>query len=276
MVRGVILGRTLLPVQAVKLGRLVIDCEEPLADYFDLADTGSLNGVTTKQTDYSYTSCHNADAGFTLQLTQLISAARKKTRKTNTTITTQQTQTHRLDNSTPFFRNAVRSLEARKWIERAIDQGDTIYMVVGFITLMNALIVEDVGVTGAISSSVEVPLTTTLAASTGIILPGVGDPAVAGHAQHGESDQVRYVASGECICAIQYRRVKTSWFNSKDLDKAKLDKTNRWITYASVRGQGEEGEDDVVDADLDEADDSLLQSEETKEVTVWNGDVYII
>lgn len=38
----------------------------------------------------------------------------------------------------------------------------------------------------------------------------------------------RFVAVGEHVCAVQYRKVRFKWFSSHDLDKVSLEKNNRW------------------------------------------------
>jgi hypothetical protein len=65
------------------------------------------------------------------------------------------------------------------------------------------------------------------------------------------------VAAGEQIHAVQYRKVRFRWFSSRDLDRATLEKGNRWKVHGSLRGQ-EVGTNDVLEAAISE-DERLRQ-----------------
>ena len=56
-----------------------------------------------------------------------------------------------------------------------------------------------------------------------------------------------FVAEGEQVSAVQYRKVQFKWYLSRDLDRAALEKGSRWKVHSSLRGQ-EIGTNDVVEA----------------------------
>jgi hypothetical protein len=56
-------------------------------------------------------------------------------------IATDQVKTYILGNSGRWFEEAMSPEVTRKWVERAIDQGDDIYIIVGFHAVSNARII---------------------------------------------------------------------------------------------------------------------------------------
>jgi len=80
-------------------------------------------------------------------------------------------------------------------------------------------------------------------------LGDIADPGVAANNIAKQGIQRRFVADGEQICAIQYRKVRFKWFSSRDLDAAMLEKKIRWKSDWNVRGQ-EPGINDVLEVDL--------------------------
>ena len=191
-----------------------------------------------------------ADKNFTSLLTRLVSASHTKRSKTFTEVTTDRVTTYQLSNSGLWFKNAVKTKVTWEWIEQAVAQGDSIYVVVGYHTLLDARVVEGANTARESRAKLEVPVTASLAA-TGVLIPvgHVIDPSIAGHQQHSESTKKQFVATGEQICAVQYRKVCFKWFSSKDLDSAALEKENRWKIYWDIRGQ-EGGTNDVLETDL--------------------------
>lgn len=71
-----------------------------------------------------------------------------------------------------------------------------------------------------------------------------------------------FSSPGEQIYAIQYRKIKFSWFSSPKIEKSFLEPDNRWKVFweAGTRGDesDEEEEDDVLEVDFtDECDFGL-------------------
>jgi hypothetical protein len=65
------------------------------------------------------------------------------------------------------------------------------------------------------------------------------------------NEGVGYTAIGEQVFAVQYRKIHFSWFTTQKVDKAYLEKGNRWISYLAVRaGQPEGNANDGVDAEV--------------------------
>jgi hypothetical protein len=104
-------------------------------------------------------------------------------------------------------------------------------------------------------------VSTALTAS-GVVVPfGMADPGLSGFSGRVEDEQRKFVAPGEQIYAVQYRKVSWSWFARDKVDKMTLGTKSWWEKYDGPRSlQGEpedtlevELEDEIaLDGDYDE------------------------
>ncbi|CAI6339184.1 unnamed protein product [Periconia digitata] len=78
----------------------------------------------------------------TSQLANFLSSSFSKRLKSSLQITTNQIKKHHVHNAGEWFRDTLQSIETRKRIERTIDEGEDIYVVLAFHTLLNARIRE--------------------------------------------------------------------------------------------------------------------------------------
>lgn len=243
--------QTLLPLKSVQLGRFVLNVDEPLADYFDPADVNA-NAITNPQTHYSAVQKRTADINFTATLTRLASASHSKRNNVSTRIVSDRVTTYQLDNSGLWFKKAIADEQLRQWIGEAIEHGDDTYMVVGYHTMLDAHVIEAGRSASESFGQLEVPVSAALAA-TGAVIPigSMIDPGIGGRNQQGQQIEKQFLAAGEQICAIQYRKLRFKWFSSRDLEKATLEKRNRWKIYWDMRGQEPETHD-VVEPELQE------------------------
>ncbi|KAJ5555158.1 hypothetical protein N7461_003628 [Penicillium sp. DV-2018c] len=217
---SVLLPQIFLPQSAVKLGRLVTNIDEPHRDYHDPSPSPNqdLSIIEKVETHYDGTETLGGDRNFVSKLTAFLSSSISSRTKASLRVTTNQLKTYYLDNNGQWFRDVVRSEEVRKWIERTIDEGEEIYVVSR----------EQKGWDGKLA----IPITAALAAS-GVVVP-VGklvDPTVAGSSGRAEDQQRQFVAQGEQIIAVQYRKVRFRFFSSKSVDKATLAKEAIWERY---------------------------------------------
>lgn len=247
MLFNVLVSQTFLPLDSVRIGRLVLNVDEPQADYFDFAAEAKF--IVKEHENYTGQAVTATDKGFTSSLTTLVSAKRTRQRNAFTRITTTLAKTYQMSNSGLWFTDSLKDEKARAWIEQAVRHGEDIYLVVGYHTMLDAQVTEEDGVTNESAGSVEVPVTAALTA-TGVVIPiqGVLDPKVAGHSKHSQGEQKRFMAPGEQICAVQYRKLRFKWYSSRDLDSATLG-PNQWKTYWSMRGS-EDGGNDIIEPDL--------------------------
>lgn len=162
-----------------------------------------------------------------------------------------QEKTYYLLNSGVYFSTLCEEPDARKWFETTIKHGWKVYMVVGIHTVHHpsdhAPNLEQLDDAGSSVQQAEQDVGLTVGA---------------------ESHDGRPAASREVIIAVQYRKVEFKWFSSRKMETAFLEVgRNRWKVFAiSSRADWDEGEDDVVEADLQDE----IEAEDIEE----EGDVY--
>lgn len=64
------------------------------------------------------------------------------------------------------------------------------------------------------------------------------------------SHERSFGAPGEQIYAVQYRKLRFNWFSSRHVDKAELERDNRWKVSLGLRGGDNRNVDDVLEAYL--------------------------
>lgn len=252
---SIVVPQSFLPPESVKLGRFVLNVDEPQQEYLDPLfddDSKQPEAIVKPQLRYEEVRQDSSDAGFAALLMQFVSASRTKRKQTLTRVKADRVTTYQLANSGAWFREAIKSERTRRWLEQAIAQGDDVYVIVGYHTMSDAQIFEGAAASQETSTKVDAPVTASLAAA-GVVVP-MGDMLDVGVGAHNHQDQQlqrQFVASGEQVCAVQYRKVRFSWFSSRDLDRANLQKDNRWKTYWNVRGE-ETAIDDVIEVDMED------------------------
>lgn len=239
-----------LPVQSIRLGRFVRNRDEPQSDYLDPQCDNPRQPIIKPHLNYGEVQQIAAGGDFSVFLMSLLSTSWSKKRKQYVQVTTGQVTTYQLDNSGTWFKEAVKSDTTREWIKESIDQGDDIYVVVGYSTMLDAVVVEGSAELARTSAQATVPLTESLGAA-GVVVPlgNIADPGISGNSANHHGMQRHFVAPGEQVCAVQYRKVSFKWFSSRDMDKAFLHHSSRWKLYSNIRGH-EIGTNDVVEVDL--------------------------
>lgn len=175
----------------------------------------------------SYTGEHQTaiNSGFGSTLISLISAGFSKRAKMNIRVAAEQVKTYTLDNSDCWFEEATGLEATRAWIEREFDRGHNIYIIIGFHTVTNASISQDSIDGKDASGQINIPASLSLAA-TGVVAPlgNTIDPGISIHQQGLDRAQSQFMAPGEQVCALEYRKVCHQWLSSKRVDKSRLSK----------------------------------------------------
>ncbi|KAM5527874.1 hypothetical protein FOXYSP1_19748 [Fusarium oxysporum f. sp. phaseoli] len=229
MPRNILLPQGFLPQDSMQLGRFLVEASSQLS--------GSGHSLAAT-------------------LTSLLSASYSKKVNASTRVSAARVTTYKLANSGSFFRRAVKDPKTRLWIEEQKDDGwGDLFFVVGYYTMLDANVILGAEEGKDAFGQVEVPVSAALAAG-GIVLPvgGITDPKVSAKYEESRGAKVRFVAPGERICALQYRKVVFKWFSSRSIDQATLDRDNRWQTLSTLcdlRGK-EESEDDVLEVNLED------------------------
>jgi hypothetical protein len=182
-----------------------------------------------------------------------MSAGFSKRTKTKLHIIADRVMTSALDNSDGWFEEATRLPATRGWIEQQIDQGNDIYMIVGFRSVTNARIIQESSFGTAAKGHIQLPAALSLAAA-GVIVPlgDIMDPSVGGHRQALTGARSQYLVRGDHVCALQYRQIRHAWLSSKRVDKARLSQP-WWFSVERWRDE-EEGEDDIIELKLTQVD----------------------
>ncbi|KAI9859118.1 MAG: hypothetical protein M1813_007074 [Trichoglossum hirsutum] len=230
---SILLSQFFLPLSAVSLGRFVISLDDPHQDFYDhLRNSGP---EVTERVQTQYDSIH-----------------------------------HSIKHQN--FRDAVQSKETQKWIERTIDEGEDIYVVVAYHTLFDTRIIEQLGGQSAASGNLEIPVSRALTASN-VVVPftNITDPRLGGSRDHRKDEQTRFIAPGEQIYAVQYRKVRWRWFTSNKVDKMTLAKKAWWERYDRPRYLESESED-MIEVELE---DEIALEGDRPECAVESGESYL-
>jgi hypothetical protein len=122
----------LLAIESIRLGRLVRNLDEPQSDYLDPDCQPRREPIIKPHLQYGELQQTAADKNLAALITRLLSASWTKRRKEYTQVNTGQVTTYQLDNSGAWLKEAVKMQTTREWIKESINQGDDIYLVVGY------------------------------------------------------------------------------------------------------------------------------------------------
>lgn len=179
-----------LPQSAVKLGRFVTSVDEPHQRYYDPSRISSFQTVEKVESHYDSIDSLAGYRTLASELTSLLSATYSKRHNTSIRITTNQVKTYYLDNYGEWFRNAMQSEDVRRWIERTVDEGEDIYFVIGYHTIIDARVAAHTGGQLVSGGKLAMPVSAALAA-TGIVVPigKLADPGLASSGGRMEDQQ---------------------------------------------------------------------------------------
>ncbi|KAI1741793.1 hypothetical protein F4680DRAFT_415125 [Xylaria scruposa] len=243
--------QTFLPLNSVKLGRFITNFEHPHQNYHDPSVTQP-SILLSNRTMFTGENLVASDYGFKSTLTSLLSARFSKREKSKLYVTTEDFKTYTLDNSDSWFDEAVRLPATQSWAERAIDRGYEIYLIVGYHTTTNARLSQESAAEKGVGGHIELPVSLALN-SAGVVAPlgDTIDPSATFDHQGVGRAQSRFVAPGEQVCAVEYRKVSHAWLSSKHIDKARLSNVRQWPSRERARDE-EDGEDDIIEVELTE------------------------
>lgn len=273
MSRSALLSQFFLPLSAVSLGRFVTSFEEPHQDYHDPMDKVHADTIEKVQIQYESSYRNITDRNLTSHFTSFLSSSFSKRLSASIHLKAIQAKTYHLNNPGQWFRNAVQFQETRKWIEKIIDEGEDIYVVVAYHTLQDAQITENIGTQSSVGGNATIPVSTALAAS-GVVIPfgNLVDPGLEGSRGGAEDERRKFIAPGEQVFAVQYRKVRSRWFASNTVDKMTLAKKTWWERYDRPRyfqGKAE----DMIEVELG---DEVAFEGDCYEWATGSGEVFIL
>jgi hypothetical protein len=249
-----------LPLDSVKLGRFVTSIDQPHEAYHE----PSLDETPEPIKDnFFFTGGNENDTStrFWSALTTLMSTGFSKRAKSQIHIAPVNGRKYSLDNSDKWFEKAVGDTETRKWIEKAALRGDEIYMIVGIVTLSDARITAASAEGRQVGGAVRVPVELSLAAVSAVVpFAGLFDPSLHGSYQGVKKAESQFVAPGEKVCALQYRKIPHKWLSSRRRpDLSRLEKSRLWFCMEGNRrnmyDDEDEDDEDMIEVDFQDIDD---------------------
>ncbi|OIW23723.1 hypothetical protein CONLIGDRAFT_686635 [Coniochaeta ligniaria NRRL 30616] len=245
----------LLSRDAVELGRLVLRPECPDQEFKQPEATPETQ--KTPLTNLMHAVDSEKGVKLKLGLDRLLSAWLTIKTNTSTELSSHTFASYQLRNSDTYFRKACQEPAVREFLEtQARRRFGQVFLTCGFKTLEDAHVEQARGRENEMGAGVSVPVSLVAAAATGgmplpPVLPGA-DAEVEVAAEVGPSksrETAKFDAPGEQVFAVQYRKIRFSWFSSRDkVDAARLEAGNRWELYGPAKGEGGE---DVLEAGLE-------------------------
>jgi hypothetical protein len=252
MTSNILLRQFFLPQDSIKLGRFITSIDHPHQNYHDPTCAKAPQALISLRGSYTGTYQTDTSSGFGSALTSLMSAAFSKHAKTKVRVATDRVTTYILQNSDRWFEEATKMLPTRSWIERQVDQGYDIYVIVGFHTVTDARVIQEYMHAKSTEGQLKLPGSLSLTA-VGAIAPlgNIIDPRVGGHCHDLDGANAQFLAPGEHVCALQCRKMCHKWLSSKNIDQSRLSKLPRWASVETWRDD-EEGDDDIFEVELNE------------------------
>jgi hypothetical protein len=138
-----VVWQSFLLLESIKLGPFVLNLDEPYQDY--LYPACDLTPEVLKRPQLRYLDVQKTakDAGYTAASTNLVSASRSSQKAKVAAVTTEQYTIYQLVNSGRWFKAALKNQETRKWIEEVVGTGEDVYVVVGYQTMVDVIVLGD-------------------------------------------------------------------------------------------------------------------------------------
>ncbi|KAF9768282.1 hypothetical protein IL306_014415 [Fusarium sp. DS 682] len=229
------IGGYLAPDQ-VALGRLVLRPSSPGQDYCPYAPVSLEESDVSKRSFASIEMLlgQHSDSRYRLNLTRMLSGGKTRSHKTADYMQSSKATVYQLLNSELYFEKLTQDEKTRKWLERFLSRTD-VYLVVGLHTIESAEV-------NAASTSVHqndisahIPVTQ-VATAAGVPLRNALDVQMSAESTKGNDTAASFVAPGERIVRVEYRKIRFRRFYSRDANHAQLQSASRWKTYTTSRG----------------------------------------
>jgi len=246
----------LLSLNSIQLGRLVLDVHNPWQDFSPFESISFTRDDII--TNSSLRVCDILDASkgtrFHLHLTRFLTSFYETNQDAVSHIVTSEAKSYLLPNSRLHLARICKDKDTREWLETVIKEGWDAYMIVGIHTIKDAEITVDHKIACGTKASGQLPVGS-LAAAVGV--PGhTVDMEISGEKHVRCGGTSGFVAPGEQVIAIQYRKLKFKWLFSSLLESTYLEEGNRWKVYLpgdkAEPEEGTEDDEDVVEVEFEE------------------------
>lgn len=260
---------SLLPLNSVQLGRLVFNAKNPQQEFLDPLDAipGPEDTTVRFQDNFEEVLSRDRNSKLRSRITALLSISYESRDGNAINLKATRATTYQLLNSGNWFKKACALHRTRLWFEGGITTTRSVYLVVGFRTVTDTRITERSTAGGTTQGAIHI---------NGGSLVGVGSAPVVNVLNSSvdivhdtnHSHMSSFNAPGEQIYAIQYRKVEFKWLSSRSIDKASLERDNRWmVCWAGdeIRGNDDPPDDGEDDEEVDGEDGEEEEEEEEEE-----------
>jgi hypothetical protein len=180
--------------------------------------------------------------GISANLTQLFSSKLTTRAESTVGVIAPRSTIYYLKHPSSHFLQMCKDRAVREWIE-GIVKHCSIYLIVGFVTVTQAEVEYGRSRFNETENTANVPLSTIITTGVSSVLPASANIFDSGGELKSTSS---FVAPGERVIGIQYKRVRFHRFSKVDIDEAVL-KDNQWHMFLNARNRGD---DDIAEADL--------------------------
>jgi len=243
----------LLPRKAVELGRLVTNIHDPIQDYCQPTPLSLPEDAISAQRLENFATILENTKGSKLSafLTQMLSGTWSVSRGVTTDIAATSYETRQLGNCEEVLHLACKLEPVRIWLERAARRKREVYVVSGLKILVDARIRQSLVQSSEKGGSVQIPGAVIMAAAgvPSFPLNDSLDLGIESNIRRTSKEKEEYLAGGEHIFAIQYRKVKMGKFATSKVDPDYLLGGSRWKIYLSSRGGPNGNEEDGIDVE---------------------------
>jgi hypothetical protein len=263
-----------LTLKSSALGRLVPDAKNPSQDFWpqkditlseDQVDTGEFHELRQ-----AFTSGFNVGLG--AKLSRLFSTDVSLESLSKDGLQADKVHRYLLKQPRSHFYGMCADKDARYWMED-IMRDCPLFLISGLITVTEAGVQREQKRDMQASSDIEVPIGAALTggALAAVDQAGVTDVGVNAHGGRLSGESISFIAPGERVVGVQYRKVKFKAFSEKSIDNATLERSpNRWKMFF---GGDRAGEKDMIEADLqDDLTEGDLEIDDEEGLAIWDTD----
>lgn len=255
MAGKVLLRTSLLPREAVSLGRLVVDINNPQRRYHDPSLGEATTSTVQVDEGVQETGQQFENKQVKAALSKLLALFSTEPNAHAYQVKAVLSLNYTLNQWEEVFREICALESTRRWLEDVIQDGRDVYFIVGYRTFVDPVTSHDTQLGRGTGMSFQLPLSKVAEANLpGIGLGGALNASVT-HSQERNGFASRSSSTnGECVYAVQYCKLRFKWFTSRKVNSSLLGE-NKWRIYIGVRGEEEEDdeiEDDIVEAVLED------------------------
>jgi len=250
----------LFPREGVQLGRLVTNVKAPQSSYYPAGKIRLLKGDVYSVPSRDFHSLINKSNTTKLEAVaaSIASIVFGKSDDLETKISNTACITYYIDNPEGRFAAMCKDQSARTWFENAYKRRKHVYMVTGIQTLTDASM--------ALSA---VSDTNGSASGTAPLSKAAGDPTPVGvdlkllaELRRSKHVETGFVAEGEQIYAIQYRKVKFDMFSTRNMGEGYLEESDRrWKVMWKTMGAALTEANDALEVTLADDDEPLMEED---------------